>query len=61
LATRVIVDEDATEEQILEAAKHRFIDKVQTELGEHLEFIGYDDECPYDPDMDFFPSIDVDK
>lgn len=61
LATRVIVDEDATQEQILEAAKHRFIDKVQTELGEHLEFIGYDDECPYDPDMDFFPSIDVDK
>ncbi len=61
LATRVVVDEDATQEQILEAAKHRFIDKLQTELGENLEDIVDDTECPYDPDMDFFPSIDVDK
>jgi hypothetical protein len=52
LATRVVVDEDATQEQILEAAKHRFIDKLQTELGENLEDIVDDTECPYDPDMD---------
>ena len=61
LVTRVIVDEDATDEQIVEAAKHRFVDKIQTELGENLEDIVDDTECPYDPEMDFFPSIDVDK
>jgi hypothetical protein len=47
LATRVIVDEDATEEQILEAAKHLFIDKVQTELGDNIEDIVDDEECPF--------------
>ncbi len=52
MVTRVVVDEDATQEQILEAAKHRFIDKLQTELGENLEDIVDDAECPYDPDMD---------
>lgn len=52
MMTRVIVDEGATDEEILEAAKPRFIDKVETELDENLESIGEDAECPYDPDMD---------
>lgn len=52
LATRVVVDEDATEEQIIDAAKHRFIDKLNTEIDEHIESIEDDVECPYDPDLD---------
>lgn len=47
LATRVVVDENATDEQILEAARANFIEKVQTELGEHLEEIIDDEECPF--------------
>lgn len=53
MMTRVIVDEDATDEQILEAAKPRLIDTVQTQLGENLEDIVDDTECPYDPALDF--------
>lgn len=52
LATRVIVDEEATDEQILERAKPRFIDKIQTESLENLNSIVDDTEWPYDPDMD---------
>ena len=48
LATRVVVDENATDEQILEIAKAHFLEKVNTELGEHLEEIIDDEECPYD-------------
>ena len=47
MVTRVVVDENATDEQILEAAKANFIEKVQTELGEHLEEIIDDEECPF--------------
>jgi uncharacterized protein YbcI len=49
LATRVVVDENATDEQILEAARANFIEKIQTELSEHLEEIIDDEECPYEP------------
>jgi hypothetical protein len=52
LMTRVVVDEDATEEQIIDAAKHRFIDKLNTEIDENIESIEDDEECPYDPDLD---------
>lgn len=55
LVTRVIVDENATDEQILEAAKSHFIEKVETELGEHLEEIIDDEECPYDPAVELTP------
>lgn len=48
MATRVVVDENATDEQILEASKANFIQKVQTELGENLEVIEDDYEVPYD-------------
>jgi hypothetical protein len=47
MVTRVVVDENATDEQILEAARANFIEKVQTELGEHLEEIIDDEECPF--------------
>jgi hypothetical protein len=52
MVTRVIVDEDAREEEIVEAARNRFIDKINTELGENTEEIEDDIECPYDPDLD---------
>ena len=50
MVTRVIVDEDATEEQIINLAQYKFMDKVQTELCENLENIVDDVECPYDPE-----------
>jgi len=51
-ATRVVVDENATEEQILELAKANLLVKVNTELGEHLEEIVDDEECPFDEEFD---------
>ena len=52
LITRVIVDENATEEQILNEAKDSFLDKIYRELGEHVEDIADDTECPYDKEFD---------
>lgn len=52
LVTRVVVDENATDEQIVEASKSKFIDKVNTELMENLEEIIDDEECPYDSEFD---------
>lgn len=50
--TRVIVDENATETQILEASKPKFIQKVQDDIAENLEEIVDDTESPYDPEFD---------
>jgi hypothetical protein len=50
--TRVIVDENASEEEILNSARPKFIQKVQEELNENIEEIWYDNECPYDPEFD---------
>jgi hypothetical protein len=47
LLTRVIVDENATEEEILGKAVPKFMEKVNEEIGEHLEYIVDDEECPY--------------
>jgi hypothetical protein len=55
LATRVVVDENASEEEILNAARPNFTTKVQDELGEHLEEILDDEECPYDPVVELTP------
>jgi hypothetical protein len=52
LATRVIVDENASESEILELAGIKLAEKIQNELTEHLEEIEDDIECPYDPDFD---------
>lgn len=52
LATRVIVDENASEEEILNTARPKFIEKVVNELSEHIEDIWYDNECPYDEETD---------
>tara|TARA_R110000787_G_scaffold220447_2_gene329202 strand:+ start:498 stop:1010 length:513 start_codon:yes stop_codon:yes gene_type:complete len=56
--TRVIVDEDATESQIVLASKKNMIAKVNTELGENLEEIRSDDECPIGTFPTDNPTID---
>lgn len=55
LCTRVVVDDTSTDEQIIEVAKDRFIDKINTEFHENLEEIVDDIECPFDEDMDIEP------
>ncbi len=52
LMTRIVVDKDATEEEILNAVKDKFITKIKDELSEHIEDIEDDEDCPYDPDYD---------
>ena len=52
LITRVIVDENASESEILELAGIRLAEKIQNELTEHLDSIEDDIECPYDPEFD---------
>jgi hypothetical protein len=45
--TRVIVDEHATEEEIINAARPKIAEKVAAELGENIEEIYDDEECPF--------------
>ena len=52
LLTRVIVEDTASEEEILAAAGPRFIGKIHTDLDDNVEFIVDDIECPYDPETD---------
>jgi len=47
LMTRVIVDENAVDEQIVEAAKSKFIEKIKNEALENLDDIVDDTECPF--------------
>jgi hypothetical protein len=52
LVTRVVVDENATEQEIIDVAKERFIDKIDLEIDEHIDDIVDDVECPYNPSID---------
>jgi hypothetical protein len=52
LMTRVIVDDKATYDEIVQATKSRFHDIVENDLGENIEWIEPDYECPYDPDYE---------
>lgn len=47
LVTRVIVDEDATDDEILQKSTMAFKLKVNEELSEHLDSIEPDVECPF--------------
>ena len=47
MMTRIVVEENATDEQMLEASKPAFLMKINTEIGEHLEQIVDDTECPF--------------
>ena len=54
MMTRIVVEENATDEQMLEASKAAFLEKINTEICEHLEQIVDDTECP-------FGTFDTDK
>ena len=48
VTTRVVVDEGATDEQIMEVALPKQINNLQNDgCLDHLESIEYDTECPY--------------
>jgi hypothetical protein len=47
LMTRVIVDQDATDEQIIETARPKLLTLVDEPLGDKVEEIYDDEECPY--------------
>ena len=52
MSTRVIVDENASESDIIELASIRMSEKIQYEFNENLESIEDDIECPYNPEFD---------
>ena len=52
LMTRVICNDDATDEEIIEKARYQLVEKVVNELDENVEEIEDDEECPYDPNHD---------
>ena len=59
LTTRVIVDEDASDDQIIKACYPKIIDKIDNrELGDNLESIEYDEECPFGTFETDSPTID---
>lgn len=52
LVTRVIVDDNASDSEILMKAQMKFIEKIENEIYEHLEEIVDDTECPYGENLD---------
>lgn len=61
LTTRVVVDENATENDIMTLALPRLTDKLINEPFEHLEEIIDDVEVPYDHLYDEYPFFDDDE
>ena len=57
MVTRVVVDEGASDEEILREAKPRFAFKVANELGDNVDEIIPDEEMPYDPSSDDFDNF----
>ena len=47
LATRVVVEDTTTQEEILELVIPRFVDKIINEISENLDDIVDDNVCPY--------------
>lgn len=56
---RVVVPDDATDEQIIEASKNAFIYKVNTELSDNVFDIDDDNEFPFGKYPDDYKHIDV--
>jgi hypothetical protein len=52
MKTRILVDENASESDIIELASIRMSEKIQHEFNENLESIEDDIECPYNPEFD---------
>lgn len=60
--TRVIVNEDATDDQIMVEAKPNFYDKLNNnELFDNLESIIDDEQCPYSEEDELFEDNSIDK
>jgi hypothetical protein len=57
-ANRVVVEDDATDQDIIVASKRKILEKVNNELGENLEEIIDDEECPIGTFETDLPSID---
>jgi rubrerythrin len=47
--TRVVVEDTATDEEMIEASKPSMLEKVKNELSENLDMIQDDLEVPYNP------------
>ena len=52
LMTRVVVDENATDAEIVEASKDRFIAVINQDLHENLESIEDDEQVPFGDAID---------
>ena len=52
MKTRILVDENASESDIIELASIKMSEKIQHEFNENLESIEDDIECPYNPEFD---------
>jgi len=52
LVTRVVVDENATEQEIMELAVPKLSENLMDSPFEHLEDIIDDIECPYDENIE---------
>lgn len=50
--TRVIVPDDASEEDIAMMSRYSLREKIDSELLENIKKIVPDTECPYDPEFD---------
>ena len=58
LATRVVVDENATEQDIIELANAQIMDNIIFDgIFENVEEVLDDDERPYDADFDDIQTI----
>jgi predicted Zn-ribbon and HTH transcriptional regulator len=50
---RLIVDENATDDEIIQATYPKLIERIANEeVGDNVVSIEEDTECPYDPDFD---------
>ena len=52
LMTRVVVEDDADDEIVMDVARQKFADKIQYEYLENVEDIQDDLEMPYDEETD---------
>jgi hypothetical protein len=53
LATRVVVDDNATEQDIIKLANANILDNIITDgIFENVEEVLEDEECPYDKEFD---------
>jgi hypothetical protein len=53
LATRVVVDENTTEQDIIKLANANILDNIITDgIFENVEELIEDEECPYDKEFD---------